>query len=220
MTHDTRALSIVIFGSTGQVGQRLVREGIRRGHWITAIVRAKPEPGTHPESVTHLTRDVRNADDLDEIIGEHDVVLCALRPPVGQEPLMVELTDRIIDGAIRTSTRFMIVGGAAPLIMPDAPGQTVLTKPGFLPEPSVAIARASQSQFESAHPRLGSLGTYFCPPAVLVPGERSGMYRTHPDTLIVDDEGNSRISMEDYAVAMLDEIESPRHTGTHFTAAY
>ena len=217
---STDTLSIAIFGASGQVGQRLVAEGVRRGHRITAIARSTPEPGIHPEGVDHLSRDVLSAGDLDEIIAEHDIVLSALRPPARKEQRMVEMTDRIIDASNRTQTRFVIVGGAAPLITPDAPEHTVLTKPGFLPESSVAIAHASQAQFEAALPRLGSLGTYFCPPAMLVPGVRTGTYRTHRDTLIVDADGNSQISMEDYAVAMFDEIETPTHTGGHFTAAY
>lgn len=216
----TDTLNIVIFGASGQVGQRLVREGIRRGHRVTAITRTTQNPGTHPEGVNHLNRDALTASDLDEIIAEHDIVLSAMRPPSGLESSMVEMTDRIINASNRTQTRFIIVGGAAPLITPDTPEHTVLTKPGFLPESSVTIAHASQAQFEAALPMLGSLGTYFCPPAMLVPGERTGTYRTHPDTLVVDSDGNSQISMEDYAVAMFDEIESPKHTGRHFTAAY
>lgn len=213
-------LSIAIFGASGQVGQRLVREGTLRGHRITAITRTAPAPGTHPDGVHHLSRDVLSASDLDKIIAEHDIVLSALRPPAGLESRMVEMTNRIIDASNRTKTRFIIVGGAAPLITPDAPEHTVLTKPNFLPESSVAIAHASQTQFESALPKLGALGTYFCPPAMLVPGERTGTYRTHHDTLVVDANGNSQISMEDYAVALFDEIEKPKHTGGHFTAAY
>tara|TARA_E500000305_G_scaffold111344_2_gene122893 strand:- start:21116 stop:21898 length:783 start_codon:yes stop_codon:yes gene_type:complete len=217
---STDTLSIAIFGASGQVGQRLVAEGTRRGHRITAIARSTPKPGIHPEGVDHLSRDVLSASDLDAIIAEHDIVLSALRPPAGLESRMVEMTDRIIDASNRSGTRFMIVGGAAPLITPDAPEHTVLTKPNFLPESSVAIAHASQTQFEAAFPKLGSLGTYFCPPAMLVPGERTGTYRTHHDTLVVDSDGQSQISMEDYAVAMFDEIEAPKHTGRHFTAAY
>ncbi len=216
----TDTLSIAIFGSSGQVGQRLVAEGVRRGHNITAIARSTPAPGIHPEGVDHLSRDVLSASDLDAIIAHHDIVLSALRPPAGLEPRMVEMTNRIINASSRSGTRFIIVGGAAPLITPDTPEHTVLTKPGYLPESSVAIAHASQAQFEAALPRLGSLGTYFCPPAMLVPGDRTGTYRTHHDTLVVDSDANSQISMEDYAVAMFDEIETPKHTGRHFTAAY
>lgn len=217
---STDTLNIAIFGASGQVGQRLVREGTRRGHRVTAITRTTPNPGAHPVGVNHLNRDVLTASDLDAIIAEHDIVLSAMRPPSGLESSMVEMTDRIVDASNRTQTRFIIVGGAAPLITPDAPEHTVMTKPDFLPESSVAIAYASQAQFESALPKLGSLGTYFCPPAMLVPGERTGSYRTHDDTLVVDADGISQISMEDYAVAMFDEIETPKHTGGHFTAAY
>ena len=216
----TSTPSVAIFGASGQVGQRLVKEGARRGYQMTAIARTTPTPGTHPDGVNHLNRDVLSASDLDEIIAEHDIVLSAMRPPSGAEMSMAEMTNRVIDASIRTKTRFIIVGGAAPLVTPDAPEHTVLTKPGFLPESSVAIAHASQKQFESALPKLGSLGTYFCPPAMLVPGERIGAYRTHHDTLVVDADGISQISMEDYAVAMFDEIETPKHSGGYFTAAY
>ena len=216
----TDTLKIVIFGATGQVGQRLVQESTRRGHRVTAIARRIPEEGTHPEGVETVSRDVLYADDLEKIIAEHDIVFSALRPPNGKEPVMVDQTAAVVEAALAAGVRFIIVGGAAPLRFPDEPELSVLTKPGFLPSNVVPIANASQQQHDWLKPRLGALGTLLCPPPMLVPGVRSANYRIGDDALVVDDQGNSTISIEDFAVALLDEAEHPTHTGRVFTAAY
>ena len=112
------------------------------------------------------------------------------------------------------------MGGAASLIVPGTPGHTVLTAPGFLPDSVVPIATACQRQFEWIAERLASNGTYLCPPAMLAPGIRTGAYRMDGDMLVVDEDGDSKISMEDFAVALMDEAESRRHNGRRFTVAY
>ncbi|MCA9275605.1 MAG: NAD(P)H-binding protein [Phycisphaerales bacterium] len=221
-THHTATdtLRIAIFGASGQVGQRLVAESTRRGHRVTAIARRIPDEGTHPEGVKTLSRDVLSAEDLPQIAADHDIVIAALRPPNGKEPVMVDQTAAVVEAALASGTRFIIVGGAAPLRFPDAPEHSVFTKPGFLPESVVPIATASQHQHDWLKSRLGALGTLLCPPPMLVAGERTERYRIGEGTLVVDDAGDSGISIEDFAVALLDEAEHPTHTGRVFTVAY
>ena len=111
-------------------------------------------------------------------------------------------------------------GGAARLLLPDRGGETVLSAPGFLPTSTVAIARACQAQYELCLAEIRAEWTYLSPPAILEPGERTGHYRLGGDTLVVDDDGASRISMEDFAVAILDEAETPKHRREAFTVGY
>lgn len=215
-----KPLKIIVFGASGEVGRRLVAEADRRGHHVTAVARREPSPTDFQRGIETLIRDVASAEDLEHVITSHDVAISALRPPDGQEAMLVELTTKIVDAAIAAGRRFLVVGGAAALRLHDDPDHTVLTAPGFLPESVVPIATACQAQHDWIMPQLGRLGTYLCPPAMLVPGERTGSYRTGSDTLVVDRGGDSRLSIEDFAVAALDEIESPHHVGSRFTVGY
>ena len=216
----TRTMKIIVLGASGEVGCRLVAEAASRGHGVSAVSRREPSPGTHDPSVTTVIRDVESAGDLEEVIADHDLVISALRPRDGHEPKLVPLTAAVVLAAQAAGKRFIVVGGAAPLRVPDTPGHTVLTAPGFLPESVVAIATACQQQHDWVVPQLGELGAYLCPPAMLTPGTRTGSYRVGDDALVTDDDGNSHISMEDFAVAAIDEAERASHTGRRFTVGY
>lgn len=216
-TVSARTLRIAVFGAAGQVGRRIVAEAARRAHRVTAVTRAQPDPGALPLGVTGIRRDVASADDLVAIAADHDLVISALRPPDGQEPQLLDLTAAVVNAARTAGTRFLVVGGAAPLRLPDDPEHTVLTAPGFLPDAYRPIATACQQQHDWILDRLDGIGAYLCPPADLAPGTRTGAYRVDDDTLIVDQRGESRISIEDFAVAILDEAERPAHTGRRFT---
>ncbi|MCH8270776.1 MAG: NAD(P)H-binding protein [Planctomycetes bacterium] len=215
-----RTMKVIVFGASGEVGSRVVAEAASRGHRVTAVSRREPSPGRHHLSVATLVRDVESASDLMEVIAEHDLVISALRPPDGEEPKLVPLTVAVVEAARAADKRFIVVGGAAPLRMPETPEHTVLTAPGFLPESSVLIAIACQQQHDWCVDHLESRGSYICPPAMLTPGTRTGSYRIGSDTLVVDEQGSSSISMEDFAVAVLDEAEHPQHAGQKFTVGY
>jgi len=215
-TESTRSLRVIVFGAAGDVGRRMVGEASRRGHRVTAVTRS-PSASVSGPGVSMLVRDVESADDLQRVIGEHDVVISALRPRDGDEERLVALTGAVVRAARGAGTRFIVVGGAASLWVRDSPGHTVLTAPGFLPDAYLPIATACQAQHDWIVPRLDGLGSYLCPPAELTPGERTGSYRLGDDTLVTDESGASRISMEDFAVAALDEAERPVHVGRRFT---
>jgi putative NADH-flavin reductase len=215
-----KPIKIIVFGASGEVGSRMVAEAVRRGHRVSAVHRSEPAPGEVGQDVEVLVRDVGFAGDLEQVIASHDIAISALRPPDGQEEMLVELTAKVVAAANSAGRKFLVVGGAAPLLLHDDPSHTVLTAPGFLPESVVPIATACQDQHDWIMPQLGDLGTYLCPPAMLTPGERTGSYRAGDATLVVDQNGASGISMEDFAVAALDEIEAPKHTGRRFTVGY
>lgn len=209
-------MKIIVFGAAGQVGTRIVAEAVSRGHEITAVIRRDSQAGRFDPAVRTLVRDV-NTSGLADAIGDHDFVVSALRAPSGEEGAIVALTQAVVEPTLSLGVPFIVVGGAAPLIVPGSGGHTVLTAPGFLPESVVPVARASQAQWDWCATQLEPNGVCLCPPAMLAPGERTGTYRTGHDTLVVDDAGNSHISMEDFAVALLDEAETPNHAGGRFT---
>ncbi len=114
--------------------------------------------------------------------------------------------------------RLIVVGGAGSLEV--APGVQVVDTPEF-PAAWKGIALAHRDALEVYRKEGGELEwTYFSPPALIEPGERTGKFRVGSDQLLVDGTGQSQISAEDYAIALLDEVETPRHVRKRFTAAY
>ena len=213
-------MNIVIFGARGEVGSRIVAEALARDHQVTAVVRSETQIESLPPTVKACVADLSDSGRLAELLVGHDLAISALRPPDGQEEMLVGLTRSVLGAAAAASLRVLVVGGAASLKMPDQSGDTVLTAPGFLPAAVVPIAKACQAQFEHCAGESRVDWSYLCPPAMLVPGIRTGRYRLGSDVLLVDAEGNSTISMEDFAVAMIDEAEMARHTRGRFTVAH
>jgi putative NADH-flavin reductase len=125
-----------------------------------------------------------------------------------------------MDGLAQTGARLLVVGGAATLTVPNTGGKTVIEDSHFLPVSARHIGKASADQFEVCRAETRVDWAYLSPPAQLAPGERTGEYRLGTNELLLDDEGNSTISMEDLAVVIVDEAERPRHHRTRFTAGY
>ena len=213
-------MRIIIFGAAGDVGSRVVAEALSRGHEITAVVRDPAQFSKLPAKVKARSGDAGNIEDVARLAAGHDLVISAIRPPDGREKQLVTLTKAILDGASQSNIRVLVVGGAASLKMPGQGDETVLTAPGFLPEAVVDIARACFAQHEACRADTRADWTYISPSAMLTPGIRTGAYRLGSDELLTDESGVSAISMEDFAVALLDEAEHPQHHRTRFTAAY
>lgn len=213
-------MKLVVFGARGDVGSRVVSEALSRGHDVTAVVRNKDQVATLPQGVTAKVADISIQDQTDALMVGQDAAISAVRPPEGQEETLVPLTRAVLNAGKANSTRAIIVGGAASLSVPDGSGHTVLTAPDFLPADVLPIARACQAQFELCKAEKRADWTYLSPPASLTPGTRTGRYRTGTDTLVTDEDGNSAISMEDFAVALIDEVENPAHHRTRFTVAH
>ncbi len=212
-------MKMIVFGARGEVGSRIVSEALARDHAVTAVVRSQAQTQSLPPLVTSRVADLSDTAQVAEMMAGHDLAISALRPPDGQEDTLVALTRSVLDSAARYSLWTIVVGGAASLQLPGQNGHTVLTAPGFLPDAVVPIAKACQAQYELCIAEDRVDWSYICPPAMLTPGIRTGRYRLGTDTLVVDADGNSAISMEDFAVALIDEAEAPRHKNARFTAA-
>ena len=212
-------MRIVIFGARGDVGRRVVAEALSRGHEVTAVVRRADQRDAIPDEVAVRIADVADIEAVADIMAGHDFAVSAVRPPEGQEDKLVPLTRSLLDAAAQAKVPILIVGGAASLTLPGRDGATVLTAPGFLPDSVRPIATASAAQFDLWAAASYADRTYLSPPALLAPGARTGRYRRGRDSLLFDAAGNSQISMEDFAVAVVDEAERPRHRGARFTVA-
>jgi len=213
-------MKIIIFGASGDVGSRVVREALLRGHEVCAVLRDENKRDRLPSAASIFVMDVTDKKTMARVIAGCDLVISALRPPEGHEADLPELTRSVLDAAAEAKIRVLVVGGAANLLMPDMSGYTVLTAPDFLPEAVKPIAAACFTQFAYCVAEDGADWTYFIPPAMLEPGRRTGSYRRGSDILLVDKAGHSKVSMEDFAVAMLDEAEKPTENMKRITVAY
>ncbi|WP_298292564.1 NAD(P)-dependent oxidoreductase [uncultured Litoreibacter sp.] len=213
-------MKFIVFGATGDVGSRVVAEASSRGHDVTAAVRNEAGLGKLPKDVTPVVADVSDPAALAAAMAGQDLAISAVRAPAGREGDIVALTRSILDAASLIDLRVIVVGGAARLHLRGGYPHTVLSDPDFLPESIVPTARASMAQWELCASDASANWTYASPSAMLLPGKRKGAYRTGTDTLIVDEDGHSAISMEDFAMAIVDEAQSVKFPRAAFTVGY
>lgn len=214
-------MRITVLGAAGNVGSRVVTEALTRGHDVTAVVRDPARFGElHPEA-THRAGDAGVPEHVAELSSGQDLVVNATRPAPGREPEHAAVSRALLAGLATTGVRLLIVGGAGSLTVPGSGGVLAIDDPAYVPTAWRHIALASNAQFDAVRTADTEVDwTYVSPSALLEPGVRTGGYRLGADELIVDAEGNSSISMEDLAVALLDEAERPKHHRTRFTAGY
>lgn len=213
-------MNITVLGATGAVGSRVVHEALDRGHRVRALVRHPARAAALPHGAEAVVADALDPVALRAALHGQDRAISALRPPPGREPELVDLTRAVLDAGAAAGVPLVLVGGAATLRLPEDPDHTVLTAPGLLPPAVRPIAEACAAQRAVVLGRSDAVWSHLCPPAELAPGPRTGHYRLGADTLLVDATGRSRISMEDLAVALVDEAESGAHTGRSFTVAW
>ena len=204
-------MKIAVVGGTGMVGSRIVVEAAARGHQVSSVSRkgdARPS-----SSVAVLKADVTDVVAMRELAAENDVVVSAVGPSrePGGDPSTFATT--LVDLATAVSNaRLLVVGGAGSLFA--APGVRLVDIPEF-PDAYKAESLAGAASLEAlkALPDAGEW-SYLSPPPIIEPGERTGHY------VVADDvPAGETISAEDYAVALVDEIEQPAHTGRRFTVA-
>ncbi len=213
---------VVLIGASGFVGTALLNEALNREIPVTAVVR-------HPEKIRILHEnlevkkvDVSSLEEVCEVCRGADAVVSAFNPGwdnprIYEETIDVYLT--IVDGVKKAGvSRFLMVGGAGSLFV--APGVRLMDS-GEIPEallPGVKALGDFYLKFLRKEKEIDWV--FFSPAADLVSGVRTGRYRLGKDDLIVDAVGHSHISVEDYAAAMIDELEYPAHHCERFTIGY
>lgn len=213
-------MKITVLGAAGNVGRRVVAEALARGHEVSAVVRDAAAIRKLPRAAIARIGDATDAADVAKLTADQDVVVNATRPPAGDSDKTRQFTKSLMDGVAANDARLIVVGGAATLKVPGTGGRTVMEDANYLPVSARHIGRASADQYDACRKEQRVNWAYLSPPASLAPGERTGRYRLGSDELVVDADGNSRISIEDLAVALIDEIETPRHRQQRFTVAY
>ncbi|MGF1468019.1 MAG: NAD(P)-dependent oxidoreductase [Sandaracinaceae bacterium] len=211
-------MKLAIIGAAGRVGRGVVAEALARGHDVTAVVRRRSQLTDLSKRARGAVADAAKAESMATVAEGQDVMILATRSPRASVEETVSVTEAALGGAGRAGARLLVVGGAAVLRTPN--GGRVLDDERYLPEAYRSAGLASAAQLEACRGEPRTDWAYLCPPAELAPGERTGRFRRGVDRLIVDPEGRSRISMEDLAVAVLDEAERPSHHRSCFTVGY
>jgi uncharacterized protein len=216
-------MKIVLFGATGNVGGRVAAEALRRGHEVVGVVRDPGAVAGSESGIRLVMGDATKAESIAKLVQGADAVVSAISPRPNARglaaPSLVENARAMIAGLQRAGVkRVLFVGGAGSLEV--APGQQLVDQPGF-PEAYKAEALEGRAALEVWRAEGGGLDWSFLSPAAeIASGERTGRYRTTGDQFLVDAAGRSFITFEDYAVAVLDELERPRHIGRRFGVAY
>lgn len=202
-------MRIAVYGGTGMIGSRIVAEAARRGHHVTAISRSGS--GASGGGVSPLAANAADAEQVAELAATHDVVVSAIGPSRTGGDHQQFLDDIATLADNMNGTRLVVVGGAASLVLPD--GTLLVDAPEF-PEAYKAEAATGIRSFAHLRSTEGVDWTYLSPAPEIAPGERTGRYLVGDDSPV----GGS-ISAEDYAVALVDELEKPAHRGRRFTVA-
>ena len=202
---------IAILGITGNAGSRIANELLSRGHSVTGIAR-DPSKAQARAGLTLVAADATQAATLAPLLQGHDVVVSATRFVGG-----IDAATLVAAARQAGVPRIAVVGGAGSLEV--APGVALIDTPQF-PDAYKAEAGAGRVFLQALRGEKDLDWTFLSPSALFAPGERTGKFRLGGDQLLVDAQGNSHISMEDFAIALADEIERPQHARQRFTVGY
>ncbi|HEX8851362.1 MAG TPA: NAD(P)H-binding protein [Gemmatimonadaceae bacterium] len=216
-------MKIVLFGATGNVGQRIAKEALARGHTVIGVVR-DPDKVTPPDPRVKLVQgDATDAASVAKVALGADAIVSAISPRPNARgraaPSLAAASRALIAGAKQSGVKRVIaVGGAGSLEV--APGKLLMHAPGF-PEAYKAEAQEGYDSLVVFRKEGEDVEwTLVSPAAEIGPGARTGKFRQTIDQFLADSSGHSRISYEDFAVAIVDELEKREHVGRRFGVAY
>ena len=203
-------MKIALVGATGNVGTRIVAEALSRGHDVTAIARnvSRVVPRAHLRAVV---ADLTDEKACAAALSGHDCVVLSVR--------FMGLDFERVLRTVKASgvARLLVVGGAASLEV--KPGLALIDTPDF-PDVIKPEAEPARQALNRLRKETELDWTFLSPSVFFGPGERTGRFRLAGDTLLTAADGKSHISYEDYAIALLDEIETPKHHRARFTVGY
>ncbi|MFI6685583.1 NAD(P)-dependent oxidoreductase [Streptomyces sp. NPDC050485] len=213
-------MKILLFGASGQIGSTITHELVTRGHHVTGVTRSGNTTTTG--TYTAKAADVRTASAVAALAEGHDAVVSAIGPrhdgTDDDHDIIVGATKALISGLRQTTVRRLVVlGGAGSLL--TAPGVKVLDSPHF-PAMWKANATAQGEALELYRQVFDLDWTFVSPPKLIEPGERTGRYRRGGDQLLTDANGDSKISIPDFAIGFADEVESPKALRARISLAY
>jgi putative NADH-flavin reductase len=209
-------MKITLYGATGNSGSRILKELLARGHHVNAVVRDPSKLSPH-SGLSVRKGDLSDVASIAEAVRGTEAVISAYGPGLNAPGELVGATERLVAGLKQAGVqRLLTVGGAGSLEV--APGVQLIDS-GYLPAEWKPIAIAHRDALKVL--QASDLDwTSLCPAGYFEPGTRTGVFRLGTDNLIANEKGESRISMEDYAIAMVDELETHAHSGRRFSIGY
>ncbi|WP_158889303.1 NAD(P)-dependent oxidoreductase [Amycolatopsis anabasis] len=213
---------LVVFGATGYAGGKIVEEALRRGHEVVAVARHADSLAPR-DGLTVRAGSIHDDALLAEVATGADVLISAIPArPMEDGGRLLEAVPALAKAAQDLRVRIGVVGGAGSLRVSEG-GPRVIDNPEF-PAEYKPEASSHAEVLDAFRELPEGVDWFYVSPAAqfgaYVPGERTGKYRVGGDVLLVDDQGVSTISGDDYAIAFLDEIEQPAHRRRRFTVAY
>ncbi|WP_326566283.1 NAD(P)H-binding protein [Amycolatopsis rhabdoformis] len=211
---------LVVFGATGYAGGRITAEALRRGHAVVGV--ARKAEGL-PAEVEARTGSLHDEGFIADVVKGADVVVVATPSRADeQDRRLLDALPALTEAARANGARLSFVGGAASLLVAEG-GPRLLDTPDF-PDTYKLEATSHADVLDALRELPADVDWFYVSPAAEFgawnAGERTGSFRLGGDVLLADEEGNSRISGDDLAIAFVDEIEEPRHSRARFTVAY
>jgi len=213
-------MQIALIGATGFVGSKVLAEALTRGHHVTALVRTPAALSTRA-GLDAAAIDVNDAAAVARAVAGHDAVVSAFNAPRGNPDfaaLYLKAVRAIIDGVKRSGVkRVLLVGGAGSLYV--APGMQLVDTPQF-PAEYRTEAQAARAALNLISDESRLDWSFISPAPILAPGQRTGQFRLGGDEVLMNGDKPGNISVEDLAVAIVDELETRHHLQRRFTLAY
>ena len=209
-------MKIALYGATGKSGSRILNELLTRNHQVIAVTRdpSKLQPAN---GVSVKKDDLSDTNKIAGTIQAADAVISAYAPPPDNTDELIDVTRRQVEAVKKAGVnRLLVVGGAGGLEV--APGVSLIQS-GHLPEAYLPIANSHVKALKVLE-SSDIDWTYLAPAAFFEPGQRTGKFRLGTKELISNDQHDSRISMEDYAIALVDELEKPSHRKQRYSIGY
>ena len=213
---------VALIGASGFVGTAILKELLSRGHEVTAVVRNPEKVSVKSEKLNIVKADVSDVNALSDALKGNDAVISAYNPGWTNPNIYEETLKNypLILKAVKQAglKRLLIVGGAGTLFC--APGLRVVDSGAIPAEIMGGVKSLGEFYLNTLMNEKDLDWVFFSPAGSLEPGERTGKFRLGKDDLIVDENGKSHISVEDYVMAMVDELEKESHHYERFTIGY
>lgn len=221
-----QSLDILVYGATGKIGSLVTDEALERGHRVTAVSRSASQYVARHPNLSYLQGDLLDPASIASLVQGRDVVIVSVRGVIGdKEPenaLQLLAVENVVNAlaAMDDAPRLIHVGGAGSLTTGSGKLYADRLPRIFLPKKFEAELFGQVLALEYLRGVSDVRWTYITPPRNFTNGERTGSYRTGDDTMLEDARGRSRISRADFAVAIVDEVESAAHIRQRFSVAW
>ncbi|WHX98687.1 NAD(P)-dependent oxidoreductase [Neobacillus sp. DY30] len=206
-------MNIAVIGASGKAGSLILKEAVSRGHHVTAVVRDASK--LQDKNTAAIEKNVFELTTGD--VNAFDVVINAFGAPLGEEQAHVDAGHALIEALKGTSTKLIVVGGAGSLFVDENKTVKLIDTPEF-PDFVKPTAMGQGRNLQELQESADLTWTFISPSAVFNPeGKRTGSYQSGKDHLLVNSKGDSYISYADFAIAVMDEVENPKHINERFT---